>query len=344
MAHLSRTYDGVLLVIISICCIHGSLSGEEKKDRLTAEDMLFREFIVEHEKKYSPGTIEYEKRFRVFQQSLQRSEKLNIFSRKHNGTAVYGITQFSDLTPEEFQEQYLTLKPYQPSTSANFKPAGFVKIPGDVPKKYDLRDLKAVTPVRDQKSCGGCWAFSTVEGMATKRALKGGPLTTLSSQQLIDCDLSDSGCSGGDTCSTMKWLQVSRTGVVEERRYPFVARTGQCKMVNMTNGVRMKSHTCESYSDESNMVSALYKNGSLVVAVDATSWQDYLGGIIQHHCSHNLNNHAVQVIGYDTAGQIPYYIVRNSWGPKWGLDGYLRVRIGGNVCGIASRVSTVDVE
>lgn len=46
----------------------------------------------------------------------------------------------------------------------------------------------------------------------------------------------------------------------------------------------------------------LVKHGPLAATVDAASWQDYLGGIIQHHCSSRMSNHAVLLVGYDTTG------------------------------------------
>ncbi|KAF6093186.1 cathepsin O [Phyllostomus discolor] len=77
--------------------------------------------------------------------------------------------------------------------------------------------------------------------------------------------------------------------------------------------------------------------------VDAVSWQDYLGGIIQHHCSSGEANHAVIITGFDKTGSTPYWIVRNSWGSSWGVDGYAHVKMGGNICGIADSVSAVFV-
>lgn len=91
------------------------------------------------------------------------------------------------------------------------------------------------------------------------------------------------------------------------------------------------------------MIKLLAFHGPLTVAVDATSWQDYLGGIIQYHCDPN-RNHAVQIVGYDLSGDIPYFIVRNTWGPNYGVDGYLKIAIGKNLCGIAEEVSSIDVE
>lgn len=83
----------------------------------------------------------------------------------------------------------------------------------------------------------------------------------------------------------------------------------------------------------------------MVAAVNGLLWQNYLGGIIQFHCDGSMENlnHAVQIVGFDMEGDIPYYIVRNSWGEKFGNGGYLKIQIGGNVCGIANQISVVGV-
>lgn len=57
-----------------------------------------------------------------------------------------------------------------------------------------------------------------------------------------------------------------------------------------------------SSGQEEAMMGHLVENGPLAVVVDAVSWQDYLGGIIQHHCSSQRSNHAVLVVGYNAAG------------------------------------------
>ena len=41
----------------------------------------------------------------------------------------------------------------------------------------------------------------------------------------------------------------------------------------------------------------------------------------------------VEVVGYDNEGPVPYFILRNSWGPDYGIDGYLHVAVGNNLCG-----------
>jgi cathepsin O len=77
----------------------------------------------------------------------------------------------------------------------------------------------------------------------------------------------------------------------------------------------------------------------------------FSGGVIQHHCPPGDLDHAVQIVGfnfeglfrlslsvmiYDSGltGPVPYYIVRNTWGTDWGLDGYLYIKFGSNMCGM----------
>ncbi|KAJ8931924.1 hypothetical protein NQ314_015122 [Rhamnusium bicolor] len=89
----------------------------------------------------------------------------------------------------------------------------------------------------------------------------------------------------------------------------------------------------------------IQKNGPVAVAINALPWQHYIGGIIQFHCDSNpfKLNHAVQIVGYDLTSEVPYYIVRNSWGKDFGDNGYLYIAIGKNMCGLAHEVSVLTL-
>jgi cathepsin L len=79
------------------------------------------------------------------------------------------------------------------------------------------------------------------------------------------------------------------------------------------------------------------------VAIEAgTDFQFYSSGVFDAPCGKNLN-HAVNVVGVNTAAAQPYFIVRNSWGTSWGEKGYIRMAAGKNICGIASDASYVTV-
>lgn len=96
------------------------------------------------------------------------------------------------------------------------------------------------------------------------------------------------------------------------------------------------NRACSSFVNaESDLLTLLVTHGPVAAAVNAMSWQNYLGGIIQYHCdgSYNSLNHVVQIVGYDMAARIPHYIIKNSWGSTFGNKGYIYIAIGKNLCG-----------
>ncbi|CAI9156888.1 unnamed protein product [Rangifer tarandus platyrhynchus] len=279
----------------------------------------------------------------AFRESLSRQRYLNSLFSHENSTAIYGINQFSYLFPEEFKAIYLRSSP---SRFPRFPAEEYTSISNlSLPLRFDWRDKHVVTKVRNQKTCGGCWAFSVVGAVESVCAIRGQPLEALSVQQVIDCSYSNYGCNGGSPLSALYWLNKLQVKLVRDSEYPFQAQNGLCRYFpDSHSGSSIKGYSAYDFSgQEDKMAKALLALGPLIVVVDAMSWQDYLGGIIQHHCSSGESNHAVLVTGFDKTGSIPYWIVRNSWGTSWGIDGYVRVKMGGNICGIADSVSAVFV-
>ncbi|XP_047421624.1 cathepsin O [Sciurus carolinensis] len=279
----------------------------------------------------------------AFRESLNRHQYLNSFFPRENSTAFYGINQFSYLLPEEFKAIYLRSTP---SRFPRYPAEAQTPIPNvSLPLRFDWRDKHVITQVRNQEMCGGCWAFSVVGAVESACAIRGKPLEDLSVQQVIDCSYNNYGCEGGAPVSALNWLNKTQVKLVRESEYPFKAHNGLCHYFSSSHsGISIRGYSAYDFSDqEDEMAKALFTFGPLIVIVDAVSWQDYLGGIIQHHCSSGEANHAVLITGFDKTGDTPYWIVRNSWGNSWGVDGYAHVKMGGNVCGIADSVSVVFV-
>lgn len=97
--------------------------------------------------------------------------------------------------------------------------------------------------------------------------------------------------------------------------------------------------------NEGAMLEIIANYGPIAVAVNALPWQHFVSGIIQSNCDGNDDdlNHAALIVGFDRSGAVPYYIVQNSWGTDFGENGFVRIAIGNNTCGIASQVSLVKM-
>lgn len=248
--------------------------------------------------------------------------------------AIYGINKFSDLTPEEFAKRFLTK-----ISRLNLPHTETLPENVDLKKKVDWR--KYVGPARDQKTCGGCWAFSTIKCIEAKNSEKSGKFTQLSIQEVIDCSrgFKESlwGCEGGNICSAMDWLQNQNIKITTEKKYPLTDEDERCKD-NPISGITLKNYICGAGEE---FLKASLQKGPVAVAVDATSWIHYVGGIIKFHCEKELN-HAVLVVGYDMEGEVPHYLIQNSWGDDWGDKGYLKIRMGKGLCGIDQQIGLVE--
>ena len=158
----------------------------------------FQRFIKKYQKNYS-SINEFLARFQVFKSNFEGVLKNEDLPYKT------GITKFSDLTKQEFARTYLNLN-YDAMAMANFEPA-YVKSSNAAPSSYDWRNYNRVAAVKDQGSCGSCWAFSTVANLEGLYAAKKGVIKTFSEQMLVDCDTSDSGCNGGLMEYAFTWLK-----------------------------------------------------------------------------------------------------------------------------------------
>lgn len=254
--------------------------------------------------------------------------------RAHNADAsqtyTMGATQFSHLTLDEFQA--LPIFGYK-------KPVKELPVVGvheyqgeELASSIDWRTKGAVTPVKNQGQCGSCWAFSTVGGLEGAWEISTGSLTSMSEQQLVDCSKQNSGCNGG--LMDYGFAYEETTSVATESSYPYTARDGSCKS-SYTTAIPRGGVT--GYKDVASSTSSLksaLNTGPVSVAIEADQsvFQGYTGGTITSGCGSSLD-HGVTAVGYTSS----YFIVKNSWGSSWGMNGY--VNIAGTQCGITTSAS-----
>jgi len=243
-----------------------------------------------------------------------------------NHTWQAGLNQFSDLTPAEFQAQYLTGLDVAPSDLVVLPESLEVAAPAN---DIDWRDKGAVTPVKNQGQCGSCWAFSAIGIVEGWSFNKEGTLHDLSEQQLVDCagSYGNQGCNGGWHDKAVDYLADG--GSCLQTDYPYTARGGACKK---TCTPVVKPNKSVKGTTEAALTAAL-NNGPVGVAVDASGgFQSYHTGIFSGPCGTNLN-HAILAVGSNSTPS-KYWIVKNSWGTTWGNKGYIHMAQGKNLCGI----------
>jgi len=258
-------------------------------------------------------------------QNLKLADQRNTEELSAHGSAVHGITRFSDLTQAEFESRYLTADP-----TMNKGAAVLDTTVGTVDTTAALVDWtgKYTTAVKDQGYCGSCWAFSATEQIESDIMRTAGQTILLSVEQIVQCDKTSYGCDGGWTENAYDYVKKAG-GIETEASYPYSSyqgTTGTCKANASLNKVTVSAYT--KVTGETNMASYVQKTGPLSICIDASSWNSYNGGVMSS-CGKKVN-HCVQAVGVDTSAG--YWKVRNSWGTKWGEQGFIRLAYGQDTC------------
>lgn len=299
---------------------------------------LFYQYLTLHNKIYDEHV--FNQRFPVFVDNYEYIKKMNSMS---NNSMTLGLNRFADLTQEEFAMHYLGANLSDPTTTkcAPWKPSG-----SPVPDSLDWRDKNIISDVKDQGQCGSCWAFAATEVLESVYALKSGdtPPPVLAPQELVDCETTSVGCSGGYPDHALAY--VVDHGLELEKDYPYTARDGVCK----SKDTAYRASACFDVppNDEKALQEAVTIAPVVVlIEADQRSFQLYSSGIIPaKSCGQNID-HAVQLVGYGEQNGQPYWLLRNSWGSSWGEDGFVRLERGagvrGGTCGILSGPSGLVV-
>lgn len=188
----------------------------------------------------------------------------------------------------------------------------------------------AVTPVKNQGSCGSCWAFSATGNIEGQWKLAGHSLVSVSEQQLVDCDhMGDQGCQGGLPENAYKYVKAS--GLETENQYGYTGRGGSCR-ASGSPAVTIDGQTSIQH-DEGQMLTFLQQKGPISIGVDATHFQSYNRGIMTS-CNAGQLDHGVLIVGYGTDGSQQYWKIKNSWGQSFGESGYIRVAYNQNCAGL----------
>ncbi len=218
---------------------------------------------------------------------------------------------------------------------------------GVLPARWDWREQVpgGFAPVRDQGSCGSCWAFSVVGALECAIRMHDGILVDLSEQWLLGCntEVFMHDCSGGLYAHNYhidKGDSCGLSGAVLEADCPYQAKEDVCGCPYTHHYWIREWHyvgSLLSVPPTNDIKQAIYDYGPV-----CASWQTsksliaYKGGVFNDATEEKdkLPDHAIIIVGWDDSqGTSGAWIVRNSWGDDWGMNGYGYVEYGVNMIG-----------
>lgn len=336
------SFLSITMKVLAILCLVALVSPEQPNIR-----QRWKEFKLKYHRSNGGSLKNEQARFRLFKKSLATINYINRLQADWKA----GVTQFADMTQSEI-EAYNGIK----LNDTDVLKTPYLTAPldsSDPAKKYwDMG------PVKNQWSCGSCWAFAAVGAMEGRHLKEHGEYRDFSEQTLLDCTFEGwrDGCTGGWTDSAIKWAG-SNSPVSGSDYYGYLPLRSDNKYTGKdrecgdlktpyTNALRRaKPH---SYSagyktrNDAGLQHALATEGPVVVYI-YSSWAlpFYLTGTYRGTgCGTNPTpNHAVVTAGYEK----DYWYVKNSWGTSWGYSGYAYFSRGWeNLCSISSSRKVIE--
>uniref|UniRef100_A0AC35TUT3 Pept_C1 domain-containing protein n=1 Tax=Rhabditophanes sp. KR3021 TaxID=114890 RepID=A0AC35TUT3_9BILA len=286
--------------------------------------------------------------------SREEGHRKNIFAANIEKNAK--VNEYTDWTDAEFAAAYLM--PYNRSRFSAIRDYTLVKeLPktmrkqmaetaeGPLPDFFDWREKEGVVaPVACQNHCGSCYSFGSTATMEAAYAIASGkPVVSFSKQEILDCNLENNGCNGGEPHIVFKYAH--QNGLASENDYPYVAkRQGECHANKSKNVDRF--YVKNAYylpQEEDAIMEWIYYNGPVAVGTMKVpkSMKNYDMGVYSpndYECEYEvLGLHSLSIVGWGTeVDGMKYWIVKNSWNAKWGEQGYIRFERGRNACNIES--------
>ena len=268
----------------------------------------------------------------TFAYSAEIDEIKEAIKRK-GGKWVAEENSISRLSKEERKKRLGVLEEGVASEAPVLPPAEDQIIVSASPASYDWRNVSGknyVTPVRNQGSCGSCWAFAVTAALESKALITfdwPGTNLNLSEQIVVSCS-GAGGCNGGSTTTSSNFLK--NTGINLETCYPYTATNGNCNNAcqnwgNSTYKIGSWSYVSSGSSPSaSTLKDAIYNNGPVVVVFDVFSdFYSYRSGVYSYTSGSYEGGHAVLAVGWNDVENA--FIVKNSWGTGWGESGYFKI-------------------
>ncbi|KAI4376491.1 hypothetical protein MLD38_014247 [Melastoma candidum] len=297
--------------------------------------LSFYRFAQRYGKRYGSAE-EIRLRFQIYKENLKLIRETN----RRGLPYTLAVNKFADWSWEEFQRHRLGAAQ---NCSATLK--GNHRLTGTThPGIKDWRENGIVSPVKDQGHCGSCWTFSTTGALEAAYHQAFGKGISLSEQQLVDCAgaFNNFGCNGGLPSQAFEYIKYNG-GLDTEEAYPYTAKDGSCKFSTENVGVRVIDSVNITLGAEDELKDAVATVRPVSVAFEVVKeFRFYKTGVYTSDTCGSTPmdvNHAVLAVGYGIEDGIPYWLIKNSWGESWGNNGYFKMELGKNMCGVATCAS-----
>ncbi|XP_012876427.1 PREDICTED: cathepsin W [Dipodomys ordii] len=318
---------------------------------------VFKMFQIQFNRSYSNPT-EHARRLDIFAHNLIRAQRLQ---EEDLGTAEFGVTPFSDLTEEEFDQLYGNWRAAGGDFSMERK-VGSEDWGELVPHTCDWRKKPGIiSPIKNQENCQSCWAMAAAGNIEAQWGIKSHQSVELSVQELLDCGRCGDGCQGGFIWDAFITV-LNNSGLASEKDYPYLGRAkpNRCLAKKYTKVAWIQDFIMLSDNEEI-IARYLATQGPITVTINKALLQNYQRGVIKATsttCDPQLVDHCVLLVGFGKSKaektvssgschpsrSTPFWILKNSWGAHWGEKGYFRLHKGSNACGITKYPITARVD
>ena len=287
----------------------------------------YQEFVNKNNHSYS-----------LFEKNFKKIQEANEYLSIHNHTLTLDLNQYAYIIDFEGNMTYdLMVNPIIPPTVS---PKTYFKVlkspisyleelqPNDIGFHWNHSGL--LSEVKNQGSCGSCWAFSTTGALETFMRIRNFSVQRLAEQELVDCSKENHGCNGGLMHLAFDYIK-NNNGLYHDKDYPYQAIDQNCTHLNVSKakGSHIQKYAYTIPSSILDLKVCVRKN-PISIALDANNlfFRFYKNGVIDvpRNISKELN-HAVLLVGYDYDEKGMYWIIQNSWGKEWGEDGFCKLRV-----------------
>ena len=331
-----------LVALLAVSAGYYVFTGISSTKSLSVKDMeVFNRWRQEHGKLYaSPSEDNY--RMKVLVDNHHLVEKMNA---DYNAALIadgrpglrgpmFGLMSWSDMTISEFQKSHTGAdlsgsENIQVAVSDSVEEVLPVSTPSLGQATYDAR-------IRNQGSCGSCWAFSTIATIEKQYWQQSKQQLDFSQQQLVDCDGGNGGCNGGWMTTAISHIQAK--GIAKSADYVYRAVKGPACLIDVTKQVPVPSIAATQLAFT---IDAAIKGAAAGLSMGTgvfVGTNFYQIKAINDNYDVTVNaaaqctsaiNHAVNIIaaGRELVGgkNRAFIVLQNSWGTTWGNQGKVKI-------------------